>query len=410
MLLTGCGGGVSTPTLPAGPAMSPGSLGASTASEATSTLGDAESNARRGVSQTPCGTPPIRGLQVTATSLTLTSANLTSQFTACTQDQGRYDITVSPAGVVSVPSSVTPSAGTVGIKSAIIAVTALESGNATITVTDKKGTSATVLVTVTLGKLYVAERYSSGDVKVFDTSDLARAPTTIGPLAGPEGIALAVDPAAGRLYVSEDFSGDVRVYNTVNGQYQCVTTITGFNLPSGVAVDPAAERLYVTELGDVKVYSTAHGRYQYLSTLGAAVGVTDPGGLAVDSTDAKLYVAQGTNNVEVFNTANLSQAPITIVGLSQPGGVAIDAPAGKVYITENDIGDVRVYSTRNYRYLGTIAPGLVQPFGDALDPVAHKLYVVEYRGDVKIYDTENPWRTPTTIGGLTDAWALAVTP
>lgn len=81
-----------------------------------------------------------------------------------------------------------------------------------------------------------------------------------------------------------------------------------------------------------------------------------------------------------------------------------------MYITENDVGDVQVYSAANYQYLSTIATGLVQPFGDAVDPIAHKSYVVEYRGDVKIYNTENPSQTPATISGLTAAWALAVTP
>ena len=153
MLVAGCGGvgssSVQTPLV--GPATLSGSLAASASSITTSTLAEAASNARGGVSQTSCEPPPVQSLEVTAASLTLTSANLTSQFTACTQYQSTYTITVSPSGVVSVPSSVTPSTGTNGIKSAIIAVTALASGNATITVTDKNGTDAKVLVTVTPG-------------------------------------------------------------------------------------------------------------------------------------------------------------------------------------------------------------------------------------------------------------------
>jgi DNA-binding beta-propeller fold protein YncE len=243
---------------------------------------------------------------------------------------------------------------------------------------------------------------------VYNTINLAQAPTVIAPLAGPEGIALAVDAPAGRLYVSEDFSGDIRVYSTANGQYQLLTTITGLNDPSGVAVDSTAHRLFVTELGDVRVYSTNNGQYQYLSTLGSSVGITDPGGLAVDSAAKKLYVAQGTNNVEIFNIPDLSLV-YTIAGISQPGGITVDNPHKKVYITENNVGDVRVYSSATYQYLSTIVTGLVTPFGDAVDPVAGKLYVVETNpGDVKIYSTQNPSQTASTISGLNTPWALAI--
>jgi DNA-binding beta-propeller fold protein YncE len=70
---------------------------------------------------------------------------------------------------------------------------------------------------------------------------------------------------------------------------------------------------------------------------------------------------------------------------------------------------VRVYSSATYQYLSTIVTGLVTPFGDAVDPVAGKLYVVETNpGDVKIYSTQNPSQTASTISGLNTPWALAI--
>jgi DNA-binding beta-propeller fold protein YncE len=133
--------------------------------------------------------------------------------------------------------------------------------------------------------------------------------------------------------------------------------------------------------------------------------------LAVDPQAQKLYVAQGSDNVKVFNTANLSQPPSTISDVTQPGGVAIDHTAGRVYITENDAGDVRAYDESTNQYLSTPATGLLQPFGDADDSTAGKLYVVEFgNDDVKVFNTQNPSQAPQTIGGVTDPWAVAVGP
>lgn len=346
-------------------------------------------------------------------SLSLSSSGEYGKFTVCTEHATTYRLTASPAGIVSVPATVSPTIDPAnGIGKAVVPVRAKHPGEAVITLRDPSGHRETVAVAVALGRLYVAERQQSGDVKVYNALNLAQLPTTIGPLEGAEGIAVATDTTAGKLYVSEDFTGEVKVYDTAGAcPFQLVATISGFNSPSGLAIDPVAQMLYVTEFGDVKVFSTANGRYGLVTVLGAAAGIDVPGGLAVDPIAQKLYIAQGSNDVNIYNTANLNQPPSTISDVSQPGGIAIDHTAGRVYVTENGAGDVRVYDEITNQFLSTIATGLVQPFGDADDPVAGKLYVVEFgAGDVKIFNTQNPAQTPQTIGGLSDPWAIAVGP
>lgn len=345
--------------------------------------------------------------------LTMTSAGSHGRVTVCAKHMFAYKVTASPAGIVSVPTTVRPTGtGTHGMGKTVIPVRALHRGQATIALADSVGHTITLRATVAFGRLYVAERLSTGYVKVFNTLNFAQTPASIGPLSGAEGVAVAMDPASGLLYATADFTNDVKVFDTAGGcPYQLVTTISGFHTPSGIAVDSAAQTLYVTELGDVKVYSTANGHYTYMTTLGAAAGIDIPGGLAVDPDAQKLYVAQGSGDVKVFNTADLSQPPVTISGISQPGGVAIDHAAGKVYVTENYAGDVRVYDETTNQYLDTIATGLSQPYGDADDSAAGKLYVIEFtKDDVKVFNTLDPSQPPGTISGVLDPWAVAVGP
>lgn len=96
-----------------------------------------------------CASLPIKGLQVSTTDLgTLTSIGATTSFTACTQYFSKYTLSASPSGIVSVPSTVTPTQPTGVGWFASITVTAVAQGTATITVTDKKGNHASVSVTV----------------------------------------------------------------------------------------------------------------------------------------------------------------------------------------------------------------------------------------------------------------------
>jgi hypothetical protein len=95
-----------------------------------------------------CTSQPVKAVQVSPASLTINVGGSAS-FVACAQFAGDFSVTASPSGIVSVPSSATPSVDpNTGIKLATIAATGVTSGTATITVTDKKGNTATVSVTV----------------------------------------------------------------------------------------------------------------------------------------------------------------------------------------------------------------------------------------------------------------------
>lgn len=102
---------------------------------------------------TGCNGNPIKGLQASATDLgTLTSVGATASFTACTQYFSKYSVSVSPAGVVSVPASpVVPTSPAEDMPySTLITATAVANGTATITVRDKKGNTQSVTVTVAI--------------------------------------------------------------------------------------------------------------------------------------------------------------------------------------------------------------------------------------------------------------------
>jgi probable HAF family extracellular repeat protein len=107
---------------------------------------NAASHAQQGA---PCTAPPVQAVQVTTNSLTLNFGG-TASFVACAQFAGDFSLVASPSGIVSIPSGVTPVVDpNTGIKLATITVSGLAPGTAAITVTDKKGNTATVAVTVT---------------------------------------------------------------------------------------------------------------------------------------------------------------------------------------------------------------------------------------------------------------------
>ena len=95
----------------------------------------------------PCSLP-VKGLEITASSLSIVQGD-TAHFTACTTFSSPYTITASADGIVSFASPVNPTepAGST-IYSATIAVTALQPGSVTLTVSDKKGEKANISVTV----------------------------------------------------------------------------------------------------------------------------------------------------------------------------------------------------------------------------------------------------------------------
>jgi YVTN family beta-propeller protein len=168
--------------------------------------------------------------------------------------------------------------------------------------------------------------FGDGTLSVID---LAGGGTVVATLpVGDFPVGLALDQAAGRLYVSNFLDDTVTVVDTVALAVTATIPVTGH--PRGLALDPAAGRLYVAgfENAEVQAIDTASDQV----VLSAPSGGTNPVDLALGPGSERLYVVhfQTGKSVTVLDAATL--APLTAVEVP-PGpftfaGFGPQAPAG----------------------------------------------------------------------------------
>ncbi|OGY31152.1 MAG: hypothetical protein A2805_00615 [Candidatus Andersenbacteria bacterium RIFCSPHIGHO2_01_FULL_46_36] len=213
-----------------------------------------------------------------------------------------------------------------------------------------------VAIDTTNNRLYIGDS-SNNRVTVYDTTTItngenavnvlgqtafngATATTTQFGMSGPRNLAL--DTTNNKLYVAEQNNNRVTVYDTTtitngmnavnvlgqtafNGS-SAADTQPGLNVPFGVEIDSANNRLYVSAATNrrVTVYDTTTinngenavnvlGQTTFSGTSAATTqpGLTNPRGLAVDTTNNRLYVADtGNKRVVAYDVA----PPSTISG------------------------------------------------------------------------------------------------
>jgi DNA-binding beta-propeller fold protein YncE len=178
--------------------------------------------------------------------------------------------------------------------------------------------------------------------------------------------------AQDELFVTNGGGDTVTVYaRTANGNTAPLRTIsgaaTGLSTPRGLAVDTVNNELAVANAGSggngsITVYPlAANGNVAPLRTISFATVSNNTIGLALDAVNNEFFVAIGspTNSVLVFaRTANGNVAPLRTIsgaatGLNNPFGVAVDIVNNEVAVANNGGNSVTVYArTAN----GNVAP------------------------------------------------------
>ena len=186
------------------------------------------------------------------------------------------------------------------------------------------------------GLVYVAN-FASNNVSVINaTTDR----TVANLIVGSDPIGVAFDPASGTMYVMNSLSNNITVINGTSNEV--IKSIPVGQSPDWATFDPGNGYIYVanTISGNISVINGTSN--SVINTFNVQVG--GPNGMALCPSNGYLYVASGSNWVNVFNlTADKSPTGITVG--SDPQEVVFDSSNGYLYVSNYNSGTASIIST-----------------------------------------------------------------
>ncbi len=237
-------------------------------------------------------------------------------------------------------------------------------------------------------RLYMAGPSNSGGLMVLDTTNILSGNPAVavsGPTFGRPG-AVAVNPVTNRVYISDNYSLTVQVFDgATNGKIGSFSINTPENpYPDGIfglAVDSTTNRIYVTDHGNYLqgTLSVVNGADNAITTLSLVVGNT-PYQVAVNETTHQVYVA----NADGGDIAVVDDGPppsITTSAFPFKGGV-FDIKDARGAVTFAVVGNG-----------GTLSQLL--PTGQTLMPAGVVVGIAEpgtYTVTVRVSEVGNPAR------------------
>ena len=242
-----------------------------------------------------------------------------------------------------------------------------------------------IAVDVADGKVYWTE---AGKIRRANLDGSNRQDVAAG-LGTPDGIFLQT--TAVEILIRESQRPPMYWVNAGVGTLQSLTgssvarLVPSVQNATSMAVDMAGGKIYWAEQT-----GSNSGRIRRANLNGTNVQLiraltSVPQGLALDTANGTLYLANSWGKVQRMNLNGSDYQPDLIVDLESPRGIAIDAAAGKVYWTEQtgettgrirsaDLDGSNVASVRGLNNV---------PYGIAVDASNGKLYVTNSRGKVQ---------------------------
>ena len=191
-------------------------------------------------------------------------------------------------------------------------------------------------IDVTKDKLYWTEQTSNKTGNIRCASLDGTHPQLVKHLTSvPHGIAL--DAADGKIYLTNSW-GKVQRLNVDGSNFES-NLIIGLEDLKDIAVDVAGGKLYWTEqtsetTGKIRRADLDGSNVQLVKDLTSV-----PHGLALDTTNRKIYFTNAWGKVQRLNFDGSNFQPNLITGLKDPKGIAVDLIEGRVYWTEK--GSIR---------------------------------------------------------------------
>jgi sugar lactone lactonase YvrE len=312
-----------------------------------------------------------------------------------------YTVHVAKYSASPVTLTVAPAAGTAGIASAPVAVTAVQelwvanqSGN-DVTAYSLAGTPSQIAAdTITAGvdgpdgvaldasgNLWVGN-FSGGNVTAYSltgtpsqiTGNTFVPPPAAGILPTYQPGLLGLD-GSGNLWVSNlALSSSVSAYNILATPSRITAYTIGTGDPTGIAFD-ASGNIWFGSLqnNSVTAFSLAGGTPSAIAADTITAGINFPYGIAFDA-NGNLWVANSGNSITAYNVLGGSPSQISAdtisSGLDNPNGIAFDA-AGNLWVANAGNNSVTAYSvsgTPSQIAADTITTALDKPMALVISP------------------------------------------
>jgi len=221
----------------------------------------------------------------------------------------------------------------------------------------------------------------------------------------PSGIAF--DSANGKFYVSDEYSGDVWVFNGSTNKFNTTIPLAASHNLASVLYDPHNQDLYVGDSTSSEVYVINGTKDTVMGTV--HVGL-EPSTLAFDSENNTIFVGNsGSGNVSVIDDA--SNTLVKTFTLADPGAFAYDPANNLLFNAESFAGAVLAINASTYLSAGpAISLGsTVYPHGITYDPQNQFLYVsTEFQGSISIIPAAT-YNVTFVESGLTPGTSWSVT-
>jgi YVTN family beta-propeller protein len=274
-----------------------------------------------------------------------------------------------------------------------------------------------VAVDVATDTVYVTDDGSKDIISVIDgatcnasiTTGCGQTPTTVAVGQVPYGIVL--DSAAHTVYVANSSSDTVSVIDTRNcragntaGCSQTPASVKVGIEPLGITLDETTHTVYVANVQDNTLSLIDTRTCQATDTTGCGAAMPTvaageaPRGVAIDSANGTLYVADVANEMVAIldastcrasNTSGCSQTPRYVSVGASPDAIAISPDDRTVYVAnllDNTVSliDTSACNSQHLAALCTVPAPILHvghgPSSFAFDPSTHTVYVTNGYG------------------------------
>ncbi|VFJ15392.1 YncE family protein [Candidatus Nitrosocosmicus franklandus] len=188
-------------------------------------------------------------------------------------------------------------------------------------------------------------------------------------------IGVAINPLTDKVYVANQYSNTVSVYDAKTDKL--IKTIPAGTFPYGVDANPYNNRIYVTNRGSDDLTVIDGATDSVIDNI--AVGKS-PVQVTVDQASSWVYVTNiDSNSVSVIDgITNVVKS--TINGIDTPYGIGVNPLSNKIYVSNIANSNLTVIDKDNYDFIKNIEVQKA-PVGIDINEERNLIYVANYGSD-----------------------------